>query len=426
MKVFFHKHCHWMIALAMFLQMGIFYGMVNNNGLFLLPVSEALGISRSEYSLAMIPLNLCAFFMVMLSGPLYLRLGYGKMTALALPLVAAGFLVLSVSRGIGGLLLGATLVGISTGFCGISVINRVIDSWFSRHRGLVWGAVASATGVGGSLCCVALSKVMEQNGWRGAYLLAMILVSLLLLINLCFVRGKPEQLGVVPYGAGAPMKQSSQPTAGAFQGYVFSTLLRKPFFYGVVVAQTLTFFCLCLPPMILVAHMRDCGLTEAQAVGVQSTYMLALAVAKIICGWLTDAIGIRKTMLLCLVCGAVSTWLLSDVTGVVGAVAVVIIFALSAPITTVTVPALTMELFGYHSYITAVGVFTSIAYIGNTLGGPIANMIFDAFGSYRDAFRACGFILAAMVVGYLILYRVADVERIRWLRENPGQPVETK
>ncbi len=53
MKEKLHKHYHWLVAIVALLSYIVFGGLTNNiNPMFILPVTEDLGISRSAFSLA--------------------------------------------------------------------------------------------------------------------------------------------------------------------------------------------------------------------------------------------------------------------------------------------------------------------------------------------------------------------------------------
>ena len=48
MKAVMKRHYHWVIALIVLLEMFVYVGILNNiNGLYVIPVSETLGISRA-------------------------------------------------------------------------------------------------------------------------------------------------------------------------------------------------------------------------------------------------------------------------------------------------------------------------------------------------------------------------------------------
>ena len=409
-----YKQWHWLIAAAMFLQMGIFIGIANNRCLFVIPVSTSLGISRSMYSLSGSFSNLCSFLIIMFSGVFVKKYGYRKMAFIGLPLAAAGYLLVAVCQGYSGLLAGSLLTGIAYGLCSTTSVNRVINDWFHRYRGTVLGAVSAASGIGGSICCTALSAAMNRNSWRSAYLLCAALMGVLFLVNFLIVRDNPAVIGLRPFGDGeitTKRKGRASVREDAYSGRDFSELLHLPVFWVAIFVLIVTYVSIYLPNTVIVAHLQDRGFAEAEAVKIQSILMLILTAAKIVCGLLIDLIGVRAVSLFCLACGAVTMLLLPKVGTFGGALCAVTFYAFALPLTTITVPILTMDLFGYKSYTAAVGVFSSMISVGGMLAAPLSNSIFDHFNSYTLAFRAGTIAILTIIPLYLLIFGLADREK---------------
>jgi MFS family permease len=408
MKKMIHDHYHWVIAAAVFLHLGIFVGYGNVGGLFVLPVTESLGISRSSYSLAATLLyGLFSCLVQIVSGPAYKRFGYRKMICFGLPLAAVSYLVIAGAQDLTGLLIGYALRGIAFGLCASTNANRVINEWFHRHRGLVWGVLAAVTGLGGSAWCLILPPVIQESGWRSAYVLAAGLVCLVMIINLIFIRNKPTDMGLLPYGEGEHIKKTNI-SDEHFQGCSFQELVRKPIFYLTMATLFVVFVSVYLPNSVIVAHMCDKGLSDMEAAQLQSILLFALAISKVILGWLIDRIGIRIVTVICCLCAAISMFLLPTVSDYSQALVAVIIYGLGLPMTTIIVPALTIDLFGYHSYVTAVGIFSATISMGSMMAGPLSNISFDNLGSYTLVFRIGAVVMLAMIAVLLVIFRRAD------------------
>ena len=82
---FLKKHYHWVIAAMALLQLLIYGGAVNNfSGYHMIPVSEALGISRTAFSLSNSVRAVMGVVSTLFSGTLIHRYGYRKMAAIGL------------------------------------------------------------------------------------------------------------------------------------------------------------------------------------------------------------------------------------------------------------------------------------------------------------------------------------------------------
>lgn len=414
MKKQIRSHYHWIVAAALFIHLGIYVGFLNAKSIFILPITEELGISRSSYSLAVNFLSgLTRCLSLMVSGFVFRKIGYRKALGIGMPVAAVGFAVSAFSNDVIGLCVGAVIEGMVFGMCASVTANRIINEWFHRHRGTVWGVLAATTGLGGSAWSSALPSVMEISGWRGAYLLIGGCVLILMVIDWIFLRDKPADMGLQPYGEGEhlPAAKAAMAEAGYFQGCSFAELVRRPVFYVMLVALIVIFTGIYIPNSVLVAHGCDRGLSNDEAASLQSILLLALAAVKILFGWLMDRIGVRKVLLICCICGTVSMIALAGMTDYTQAMVASLIYSLALPATTLIVPALTIDLFGYHSSVTAIGIFSSLISVGSMAAGPISNIVFDTAGSYAPAFQVAAAALVVMVGVMIVVYRMADADR---------------
>lgn len=421
MKKQIKKHYHWVVAAVLFLHLGIYVGFYNVGGSFLLPITLELGISRSAYSVAVTFVGgIVSCLALMVSGPLFQRLGYRKMLCIGMPCVILGYGLMAFVSGMTGLILSSVLQGIAVGLCTSVTANRVVNAWFHRHRGMVWGVLASVTGLGGSLWSGILPSLIGRMGWRNVYLsMAGVLIAILAL-NLLLVRNAPEEIGLLPYGKGAHLEAHKAAAVKVlnYQGCSFRELVKKPVFYLLLVALTGLFICIYLPYSVIVAHGSDRGLSAEQSSGMQSIMLLVLAGGKILLGWLLDRIGVRKVLLLCCGFGIAALYLLAAMTGYGTAVAAVVLYGLSLPVLTIVVPALTIDLFGYHSSAVAIGIFSSLAPVGSMIAGPISNAVYDAVGDYSPVFYTGSGILLVITAMLLCVYILATREKKQWLETH--------
>ena len=111
-------------------------------------------------------------------------------------------------------------------------------------------------------------------------------------------------------------------------------------------------------------------------------------------------------------------WLLPMVNDVNDAIVAITLYACALPLTTITIPLLTMELFGYRSFGTAIGVFSAMVSVGNMLAAPISNAVYDNIGSYSPVFRVGMVAVLLLIAAYLVLFRISVREKARWQKAN--------
>ena len=92
------------------------------------------------------------------------------------------------------------LVGAGTGVTSMVLAAVVATRWFDKQRGLVLGALSAATATGQLVFLPALAKIIESSGWRSATLVVAAAGAAIFVVVLLFMRDRPEDMGLLPYG----------------------------------------------------------------------------------------------------------------------------------------------------------------------------------------------------------------------------------
>lgn len=416
MKDKIRSNYHWVIAVVVLIEMLVWGGIGNNiNGLFVIPVTESLGVSRGSYSLVMSLSSLMGFVSTMVSGMLFMQFGYKKLVVAGLVAASAALCFLFGSgKNLATLGFGVAIYGLCGGLCSTAGMTKIIGDWFHKKRGLVLGLVSSATGFGGSLFCVLLTNVTQHHGWRMAYRAAGVFALVTAVLLLLTIKNRPDDLKLRPYGEGQlPTKKRHRGghSEDNWPGFSLPELLRKPTFYLMMAVTLLSCLSMYMAFYIVVPHMQDRGLTADQAATVQSVMLLGLSVAKILSGLLCDIIGPKWVTALCMVFGIVGMWLMADVTQMTAALIIISIYTMSLPLTTITVPLLTTELFGYRAHDTAVGLLLSMVSVGGMIASPVINLMYDAMGSYQPGLKVAAVLGVVILALYEVLYFLAKRDK---------------
>ena len=426
MKEFIRKNYYWVIAAVVLVEMFVWGGIGNNiTGLYVIPVTESLGVSRGSYSLIMSLSSLMGFVSTMVSGMLFMQFGYKKLVLSGL--VVAGLalcFLFGSSKNLAMLGLGVAVYGLCSGLCSTAGMTKIIGDWFHRKRGLVLGLVSSATGFGGSLFCVLQTKIIQTTGWRMSYRVSGICLLATAALLLVTVRNRPDDLKLRPYGEGQlPSKKRHRGghSEDNWPGFSLAELIHKPTFFLMVGLTLVGCLSMYMGFYVVVPHMQDRGLTADQAATVQSAMLLALSVVKVISGLLCDVIGPKWVTALCVGFGAVGMWMMADVQTMNMALIVIVLYIVCLPITSITVPLLTTELFGYRAHDTAVGLLLSVISIGGMIASPLMNLLYDAIGSYRPGLRIAAILGAIVVVLYVVLFIMAKRDKRVWQAEREAE-----
>lgn len=394
---------HWVIFLVVFLQGVIFGGIVNNTSIYVIPVTESLNISRSLFSSLNIFNYVGSTLSMMLSVRLFHKFGYRTNAFAAMGSLVAACLLTAISKDPFTFALGRLLQGFSYGACATAGEAWIIRAWFHKHYGTVLGLVTMSTGVGGMLLSVFLTKIMELSDWRWSMVAAAGMVTLCAVLYI-FVRNTPEELGQKPYGEGRrlPEKHKRERLSRIWPGLSVAETKRHPAYWLMCAFLFLSCFNIYLSFGVVVPHFQDFGYSAMEAAKYQSILMLGLAVAKFLCGWISEKIGGKALAILCMVCAIIGQWCLADVTNPVFSYVVMAVYSVSICLTSVAIPLVCEPIFGVESSTNLMGFFLSMATIAGAVSGPVCNFFYDAFGSYSPVFRIAS-ILDVVWLGMLIV-----------------------
>ncbi|MBR4864089.1 MAG: MFS transporter [Oscillospiraceae bacterium] len=404
----FKKNYHWVIAAMALLQLLIYGGAVNNfTSYHVVPVTEALGISRTMFSLAGSVRGVVGVFSTILTGTLIEKLGYRKTAGLGLAACALAYVLLSTMTAYWQLALGCGLIGLASGICATSGVSRLLNLWFHRWRGTVLGIVTAATGVGSTLLGLIQAYAIDNISWRMSFTIVAGLLFAVSLLVFLFVRNTPEDIGLKPFGWGEKLEIKKK--NDRWEGYSMQELKKNPAFYILTACALLSVYSVISTSYNFVPYFQDCGMTATRASKLYGTMMLVLGGVKLFCGFLCDTIGAKRVAIICHVSCAVGLALVMLLPQTdIAMIAAMIVFDFAMPLTTLIFPLVSVEMFGYRAQNQFVGIVMSMTSAASIISGPIANYIRDCTGSYIPVFITSMVIALSLVVVYLIMYALAD------------------
>ncbi len=141
-------------------------------GLFLLPVTEALGSGREVFSLALAFQNLLWGLSSPFAGALADKFGAGRIAALGTVLYSGGLIVMAVFVSPNGLIMGHVMIGLGLGSAGVSIaLGAVARAVIPEKRSLALGLVTSI-GSFGQFAILPITQIfIDGYGWQVSLLL---------------------------------------------------------------------------------------------------------------------------------------------------------------------------------------------------------------------------------------------------------------
>jgi MFS family permease len=361
----------WVVVAAGALMGCVAIGTMFSLAVFLQPMSDATGWSRTGISTAMtldfLTMGVAAFGwgaltdrfgprIVVLSGALLLGLG------LALASRATSLLEFQLAYGV--------IVGVAAGAIFAPTIATV-TGWFDKHRSLAVSLVSAGMGVAPMTISPFASWLISTYDWRTAQLAIAILAWVLLVPTAFLVRRAPPVPGSGP-GVAIP----------GDNGMTVGQALRSPQF----IVLSATFFACCAmhsgPIFHTVSYAIACGLAPLAAVTIYSAEGLAGLGGRLIFGLAGDRFGAKHVLVVGLMIQAVAAgaYFFTRQLGEFYAVAIVFGMAYGGVMPLYAVIA--REYFPMRIMGTVFGGAAMISSLGMALGPALGGWIFDQFGSY--------------------------------------------
>jgi predicted MFS family arabinose efflux permease len=293
-------HPAWFAAGVTFITLAITAGFRSASSVLIIPLEEAFGWGREQVSLA-VAINVLVYGLVApFAAALMERFGIRRVVMSALFSVSVGAgLTIFMNAPWQLMALWGFVVGASTGSLALVFAATVANRWFVEKRGLVIGALTASSATGQLIFLPGLSHIAEMNGWKNVSLTITGVALALIPFVWLFLKERPQDAGVLPYGATADWTAPAKNSMGA-GALAIDTLKqaskKKDFWYlfGSFFVCGLSTNGLIGTHFIPAAHDHGMGTTTAAS-------LLALVgvfdlVGTIASGWLTDKYDPRKLL----------------------------------------------------------------------------------------------------------------------------------
>ncbi len=363
----------WVIVGAGALMGCVAIGTMFSLAVFLQPMSEATGWSRTGISTAMtldfVTLGVASFGWGALTdrfGPRPVVLAGGVLLGIGLALASRATSLLEFQ------LIYGIVVGVAAGAIFAPTIATV-TGWFEKHRSLAVSLVSAGMGMAPMTISPFASWLIQTYDWRTALLVIAVLAWVLLLPAALLVRRAPP---VAADGATPNAAVAADPGMTAGQA------LRSPQF--IVLAAV--FFCCCAahsgPIFHTVSYAIACGLGPLAAVTIYSVEGLAGLGGRLVFGLAGDRFGARQVLVVGLMIQAImaGSYYFTRQLGEFYAVAVVFGLAYGGVMPLYAVIA--REYFPMRIMGTVFGAASMVSSLGMALGPAIGGWIFDTTGGY--------------------------------------------
>jgi len=347
-------------------------GAMLSLSVFLQPVSEAMGWSRTGISTTALVNWLCMGVSAFIWGALSDRFGTRAVVLSGGVLLGLGLVTASRAATLGQFqLLFGVLVGAAAGSF-FAPLVATTTRWFTKNRSLAVALVSAGLSLGSTVVGPLARWLITSYDWRTAMLVIGDLAWLLIIPAALLVR-EPPQAEPAATAAGAPPDDP---------GFTVAQALTSP----QLAAIALAFLACCAahsgPIFHMITHAIDHGVSAMAATTVLSVAGLASLGGRIICGLIADRIGAKRMLLIGLALQAVSVSLYVFTRDLAGFYAVAVMFGFAYGGAMPLYAIIVREYFGARIMGTVFGAVGAVATLGMALGPWVGGWLYDSLGSY--------------------------------------------
>jgi len=349
------------------------FGAMLTLTVFLTPMADAMGWSRTGISTAALVNWLCMGAGAFLWGALSDRFGTRAVVLSGGVLLGLGLVTASRAATLGQFqLLFGVLVGLAAGSF-YTPLTATTTRWFTRHRSLAVALVSAGVSVGSAVMGPLARWLITAYDWRFAMLVIGDIAWLVIIPAALLVRNPPP----------LSTRDAAAATAGADgRDLTVAQALSSPQF----AALALAYFACCAahsgPIFHMVTNAIDHGVTAMAAATVLSVASLASLSGKIICGLVADRVGAKRTLVTGLALQALSVSLYLFTRDLSGFYAVAVVFGFAYGGVMPLYAILVREYFGERIMGTAFGAVAFVSTLGMALGPWAGGWLYDTLGGY--------------------------------------------
>lgn len=394
----------WLIVAGCFIIMAMSYGAINNcMGVFIKPICADMGFSRAGLGGAQTLLSAALMVMSLVSGRIFARIDLSRALRVSSIVMAGGYFCYSLAQSLPMFYAAALVTGVAEGMITTVALSMLISNWFHTRRGFAVGLAFMGSGVGGMICNPLASQLILRYGWRAAFQILAVAV-FVLVVPVCFfiIRTRPADKGLRPYGEEDEAIDLSQVE---LQGTLYAVAARTPQFWMLCLCAALNTICTSGLMQNIAPHVSDVGFSPTFAATVASAGMGALAIGKLLLGWLYDKLGAAKATTIAQLSAIVALAGALLAPFLPGVALIVIGVGLGGAFGNVAHPIIAQILYGNRDYGAILGMILAFTNVGGMLTPILVGGSYDALGSYKPAFACMIGLLCLITLGYNWAFR---------------------
>ncbi|MDO9445892.1 MAG: MFS transporter [Dehalococcoidia bacterium] len=407
---------YYLVGAAFFAQMISAGAQTYVAGVFLVPMTEEMDWTRSDFTLAQTVGRFFTAFLGIFLGSLVDR-GYARrLMFLGATIIGAAVFATSFVTDLWQyILLRGVILVMGAAMVGNLVVNVTLSKWWVEKRGRMVGFSSMGVSAAGVFLPLVLTPIVDEFGWRAGWRVLAVIAWALLYPAAAVMRGTPEEQGLNPDGR--TDEEMASPAGDRVRADFANSLtrgeaLRTPAFYLIVLAFGISGVGLGTMLFTTIPFTTDAGFSRTFASLMLSLFVaLPAALVKPIWGWGMDRVSPKVLAASSFVIAAIGS--------------VIIVFAAQAGAGVILALGFILVGAGLGGQIPIQeviwGSYFGRRYLGSVrsvampfalffgAGGPQAVQIYyDKVGDYYGAFLAVG-ALWLLAAGFVLLVKRPDL-----------------
>lgn len=381
----------WLVLIGCCLMSAVGFTVpVTGYSIMVKPMIGTIGCTVAEAMLYNTAMALSSIVVFAIGGRL-VKLGCGKLVAIAGAIGGVAFIVLSAAPSVTMIVVAGLLVGLSYPLTSIYLAPIVINQWFFKRQGTFTAIALAFIGVGGAILSPIMTMMIQANGWQATMMTwGIILAIVQICIGGFLIRTTPLALGILPYGATQEdvrkiiASDGKEEDPDKLPGLTLKRSLTTPVFWLMAVVFTGFGIMAVVTPNVN-TMVQVSGFTAMVAGFAVSCSSIGNIVGKLIMGWVKDKKGAAwataTAALMAIVgfaCYIIAFTTMDETLVYVAA----FVGGCGVCMATMMPPLVAADAFGPKAFAALYGIGSAIRAIAGGIGSPVAGAIYGSSGSY--------------------------------------------
>lgn len=374
---------YYIVAVCTLLMATMFCLRINLFSLFVVPVTEGMGISRSQFSLISTIASFIGMILSPVAGKVLAQKNIRYIMTAAIAVCTLSYGSLALAHEPWHLYVSAVGIGLSFIFVANLPVSILLNRWFVKNRATVTSIAFAGANIGAMILSPIVTFMLEDLGWRETYsILGIGMCVILVPIVFFVVRGNPNELGLEAYGASGVNVKSSESNA---VGLSLKELRKTATFWLFLTGLTLVVLCIGVQYHMPAHITKSLGYSSEQAALFVSIYSFVAIFGKFLIGAVFDKKGSKAGILICAGSLTILFIFLASVKDFIPLCIGGAFYGIGGSCGTLLAPLLVGRTFGNKYFGEIAGFVNAFTAFAMAINNPLFASVYDITGSYTPA-----------------------------------------